>query len=87
MSLKIAFTFVMAGAITIFAAGSVLMELISTTTKRARWFSILSRQVLQRGDFESREDLAEKPIAFIEDYNERARPFAWTYEGRLLKIA
>ena len=51
------------------------------------WFSILSRQVLQRGDFESREDLAEKPIAFIEDCNERARPFAWTYEGRLLKIA
>ncbi len=51
------------------------------------WFSILSRQVLQRGDFQSKEDLATKLLAFIEDYNERAKPFAWTYEGRLLKIA
>ena len=51
------------------------------------WFSILSRQVLKRGDFRSKEDLAEKLVAFIEDYNGRAKPFAWTYEGRLLKIA
>jgi hypothetical protein len=52
-----------------------------------RWFSILSRQALQRGDFESKEDLAKKLIEFIEKHNRRARPFAWTYEGRLLKIA
>ncbi len=51
------------------------------------WFSILSRQALRRGDFESKEDLARKLIEFIEEHNRRARPFAWTYEGRLLKIA
>lgn len=51
------------------------------------WFSILSRQVLRSGDFRSKEDLAGKLLAFIEDYNKKARPFAWTYEGRPLKIA
>ena len=51
------------------------------------WFSILSRQALQRGDFDSKEDLARKLIEFIEEHNRRARPFAWTYAGRLLKIA
>lgn len=51
------------------------------------WFSILSRQALKRGDFQSKEDLAAKLFEFIEEYNERAKPFAWTYEGRLLKIA
>jgi transposase len=51
------------------------------------WFSILSRQALKRGDFQSKEDLARKLVGFIEEYNKTAKPFAWTYEGRLLKIA
>jgi transposase len=51
------------------------------------WFSILSRQALKRGDFQSKEDLAKKLVGFIEDYNQRAKPFAWTYEGRPLMIA
>jgi len=51
------------------------------------WFSILSRQALRRGDFQSKEDLARKLVEFIEEYNRKAKPFAWTYRGRLLKIA
>ncbi len=51
------------------------------------WFSILYRQALQRGDFKSKEDLASKLIEFIEDYNGRAKPFAWTYKGRPLTIS
>jgi len=26
-------------------------------------------------------------IAFIKDYNRRAAPFRWTYDGRPLKVA
>jgi transposase len=51
------------------------------------WFSILSRQALKRGDFQSKDDLAGKLVEFIKEYNERAKPFAWTYEGRPLMIA
>ncbi len=50
------------------------------------WFSILYRQSLKRGDFKSKEDLEHKIIQFIEDYNRRARPFAWTYKGKPLMI-
>ncbi|HZW54944.1 MAG TPA: IS630 family transposase [Nitrososphaerales archaeon] len=50
------------------------------------WFSILHRQVLQRGDFKSKEDLGHKLVQFVEDYNQRAKPFAWTYKGRPLMI-
>ena len=39
------------------------------------------------GEFSSVEDLAARIIAFINDYNRRARPFRWTYDGRPLKVA
>ena len=50
------------------------------------WFSILYRQALKRGDFRSQEDLTHKLVLFIEDYNRKAKPFAWTYEGKPLTI-
>lgn len=50
------------------------------------WFSILYRQALARGDFKSKDDLAGKLISFIEQYNIRAKPFAWTYKGTPLRI-
>jgi putative transposase len=50
------------------------------------WFSILYRRALQRSDFKSKEDLAARLIKFIEHYNEEAKPFAWTYKGRPLRI-
>src|SRR5829696_135432 len=51
------------------------------------FFSILERRLLRRGEFDSVDDLADRIIAFIKDYNRRATPFRWTYDGRPLKVA
>ena len=51
------------------------------------FFSILERRLLRRGEFDSVDDLAERIIAFIKDYNRRAAPFRWTYDGRPLRAA
>jgi transposase len=51
------------------------------------FFSILERRLLRRGEFDSVEALADKIIAFIKDYNRKAAPFRWTYDGRPLKAA
>jgi transposase len=51
------------------------------------FFSILERRLLKHGEFNSVDELAERIIAFINDYNRHARPFRWTYDGRPLKVA
>jgi transposase len=51
------------------------------------FFSILERRLLRNGEFDSVEDLAARIIAFINDYNRRAKPFRWTYDGHPLKGA
>jgi hypothetical protein len=43
--------------------------------------------MLRRGDFASRDDLAEKITRFIQTYNGTAKPFRWTYDAKLLKAA
>lgn len=49
------------------------------------WFGILSKKLLNRGDFCSLEDLREKMTRFIDYFNERlAKPFKWTYKGKAL---
>ncbi len=50
------------------------------------WFSILTRRALKRGSFPSLEALRERILAFIEYYNQTAKPFRWTYKGRPLVI-
>lgn len=50
------------------------------------WFSILSRRLLRRGIFTSTEDLVNQIMHFIQQYNRTAKPFAWTYQGKVLKI-
>jgi len=64
------------------------------TPKHASWlnqvemvFSILTRRLLRRGEFASREDLVAKIMAWIDEYDRTAKPFAWTYEGKPLKVA
>ena len=64
------------------------------TPKHASWlnqvelfFSILSRRLLKRGEFDSRDDLVDGIMRFIHDHNRTARPFAWTYDGTPLKVA
>ena len=51
------------------------------------WFSILSRRLLKRGEFASVADLVDKIMAFIAEYNYKAKPFRWTYDGSPLKVA
>jgi len=48
------------------------------------FFSILSRRLLKRGLFSSKDDLKAQLLAFIERYNPTAKPFAWTYAGKPL---
>ena len=48
------------------------------------FFSILARRLLKHGTFTSEADLAEQMLAFVETYNQTARPFQWTYTGKVL---
>ena len=61
------------------------------TPKHASWlnqveifFSILARRLLKRGPFTSEHDLAQQMLALVETYNQTARPFKWTYTGKIL---
>ena len=48
------------------------------------WFGILTRKVVRRGIFRSREELVQRLMNFITTYNQKARPFEWTYTGNPL---
>jgi len=61
------------------------------TPKHASWlnqveifFSILTRRLLKHGQFTSSKDLATQMLAFVEHHNLTARPFSWTYSGKVL---
>jgi transposase len=43
------------------------------------FFSILQRKVIANGNFISRQDLIDKLLAFITNYDQTANPFKWTY--------
>lgn len=48
------------------------------------WLSILVRRVIRRGSFTSVDDLRHRILAFIDYFNQTAKPFRWTYTGRPL---
>jgi hypothetical protein len=49
------------------------------------WFSILVRRLLKRANFTSVDELRERVLAFSDYFNRTmAKPFKWTYKGRLL---
>lgn len=59
------------------------------TPKHASWlnqvelvFSILTRRLLKRGEFSSRDDLVTKIMAFIDNRNSNAKPFVWKYDAK-----
>jgi transposase len=63
------------------------------TPKHASWldqaelfFSILTRRLLRRGEFTSRQDLADKIENFTVVHNRTAKPYRWTNDGRPLKV-
>lgn len=45
------------------------------------WFSILTRQLLDTAEFNHTSDLAGAILDYIDDYNNRAEPFKWTYQA------
>jgi transposase len=47
------------------------------------FFSILSRKVLRRGEFSSRDDLVAKMMAFIDHHSTTAKPFKWVYDAKV----
>lgn len=49
------------------------------------WFSVLSRRLLKRGNFLSKDDLRKQVLNFIAYQNRvHAKPYQWTYTGRPL---
>jgi transposase len=67
---------------------------VTYTPKHASWlnmvelfFSVLTRRLLRRGEFTSRQDLADKIINFIAKYDRTAKPYRWTYTGKILQAA
>lgn len=50
------------------------------------WLSILVRKLLKRGSFVSVGELEAKVLAFIAYYNQTAKPFRWTYQGKALTV-
>jgi hypothetical protein len=51
------------------------------------WFGILVKKLLRRASFCSKENLAQRILAFIDYFNNTmARPFKWTYKGRPLAV-
>lgn len=52
------------------------------------WFNIFSKDVLKGGVWKSVKQLSSQMIEYIDTYNQtRAKPFAWTYTGNVLKIS
>lgn len=51
------------------------------------WFSMLTRQCLQRGVFQSVGQLSSTIMTYIRSYNRKAKPFRWTYSDPSRRIA
>ena len=46
-----------------------------------QWFGVLTRRLLRRGDFTSRDDLEARITAFTIRHNKNARPCKWSYDA------
>jgi transposase len=51
------------------------------------WFAKIDRDVIARGIFTSKRDLARKLRRYIDRYNQDAKPFRWTYADPTRRIA
>jgi transposase len=51
------------------------------------WFAKIERDVIARGIFTSKHDLARKIRRYIHRYNRQAKPFRWTYADPTKRIA
>jgi transposase len=49
------------------------------------WFNIFSRDVVKGGVWPSKKELVKQIMLYVKRYNrDRARPFSWTYTGKVL---
>ena len=49
------------------------------------WFGILSKKLIKRGNFSSKENLKTRILDFIDYFNQTmAKPFKWSYQGKVL---
>jgi transposase len=46
-----------------------------------QWFGVLTRRLLRRGDFTSRDELEAKITTFTIRHNKNARPYKWSYDA------
>ena len=46
-----------------------------------QWFGVLTRRLLRRGDFTSRDELETKITTFTIRHNKNARPYKWSYDA------
>lgn len=46
-----------------------------------QWFGVLTRRLLRRGEFASRDDLDAKITAFTIQHHKNARPYSWSYDA------
>jgi len=52
------------------------------------WFNILTKDVIKGGIWQSSEQLANQLMEYVKTYNQtRAKPFSWTYTGKVLQIS
>jgi len=51
------------------------------------WFAKIERDIIARGIFTSKRDLARKLRRYIDRYNHDAKPFRWTYADPTKRIA
>jgi transposase len=50
------------------------------------WFSKIQRDIIARGVFASKADLARKIMRYIRHYNKAAVPFRWSYQNTAKRI-
>ena len=51
------------------------------------WFGIFTRDVVRGDAWNSKQELASRIMDYIRHYNQdNARPFKWTYTGKLLAV-
>jgi hypothetical protein len=46
-----------------------------------QWFSLLQRKRLQIADFADKQQLAERLMAFVAEWNAQAHPFRWSTQS------
>ncbi len=49
------------------------------------FFSIIQKKVVSPNDFASLDDLSRTLLAFVDRYNQTAKPFSWKYTADDLK--